>query len=110
MVMDYKKQMDKMKEDGMESALIKKGAGLLHSTFNMEDPAPYVSEYLMNNSELLMGEFQDGVREVEIAVDGGFMVLVPLGDHVLIALIKTREEKKGLLEHIKSIKSALDGE
>ncbi|VVB98117.1 Uncharacterised protein [uncultured archaeon] len=105
MAADFKQVIDEMKGKGIETALVKREGGLVYSTFGMEDPAPYVSQYLANNAQLLMAELGDEAKEIEITFPDRFLVLIPLDSYILVALVKTREDKKVLRGYVDSIKS-----
>lgn len=102
---DFKKVVDEMRGKGVETALVKRDGGLVYSTFGMEDPAPYVSQYLANNAELLMQQLGDSAREIEIAFQDRFLLLIPLGNYILVGLVKTREDENTLRSYVESIKS-----
>lgn len=104
---DVKQIVDEMKSKGIESAVINADGGLLYSTFAMEDPAPYITRYLMNNAQLLMTELKDEVKEIEIAFEDKFLVLVPLKSYIFVGLMKTQEDKKIFHDYIESIKASL---
>ncbi len=94
-----------MKGKGIETALVKRDGGLVYSTFGMDDPAPYIAQYLANNAQLLMAEIGDDAKEIEVAFEDNFIVLIPLDGYILVGLVKTRDDKKVLRGYVDSIKS-----
>lgn len=102
---DFKKIVDEMKSKGVETALLKKDGGLVYSTFGMEDPAPYISQYLVNNSQLLMEQLGDRAKEIEISFQDKFLVLIPLENYILLGLVKNKEDSNVLRSYVESIKS-----
>lgn len=103
--MDLKGTIDEMKGKGIETALVKREGGVVYSTFAMEDPAPFISQYLMNNAHFLMAELGDEAEEVEISQEGKMLIVVPLKQYILLAIVKSNEDKKSFREYAKSIKS-----
>ncbi len=102
---DFKKIVDEMKVKGIETALVKREGGLVYSTFGMEDPAPYVSNYLANNAQLLMAELEDEATEIEIKAGEKFLILIPMDKYVLMGLVSNPEDRKTLHGYVESIKA-----
>lgn len=105
MAVDFKQLVDEMKGKGIETALVKRDGGLVYSTFGMDDPAPYVTQYLANNAQLLMAELGDEAKEIEMAFEGRFLIVIPLDSYILVGIVKGEEDKKTLRSYVESIKS-----
>ncbi len=105
--MDPKELMEELKGKGVEIALIKRDEGLVYSTFAMEDPAPYIAQYLANNAQLLMSQLEDEVREIELSFEGRIAMVFPTDTHVLLGVLKSKEDKKVLREYVARIKELL---
>ncbi|MEW6528604.1 MAG: hypothetical protein AB1391_01810 [Candidatus Micrarchaeota archaeon] len=98
--MEFKEIIDKMKERGIETALVKYDGGLVYSTFAMEDPAHYVAQYLASNAQLLMSQFNDRVKEIKIEFKEKSLIFILLEDYLLVSQIKNDEDKKILYDYI----------
>ena len=104
---DFKHIVDEMRGKGIETALVKRDGGLVYSTFGMDDPAPFISQYLANNSQLLMEQFGDRAKEIEITFKDRALLLIPVGNYVLLGLLKGKEDRETLRGYVQSIRSML---
>jgi|WetSurMetagenome_2_1015567.scaffolds.fasta_scaffold528040_2 hypothetical protein len=107
MAENLKALVDEMKSKGIETALLKKGGGLVYSTFAMEDPAPYLLRYLENNAVLMMKRAGDELSEIEINAQGRALLALPLEGYVLAGIIKEDNDRKVLREYAKTLEDML---
>ncbi len=103
--MEFKQVINEMKEKGLETAIIKRKGGMVYSTFAMEDPSPYIVQYIANNAQLIMSQIDDDAKEIEITFEGKLLVLIPMDKYILIGIIKNKEDKKLLHNYANSIVS-----
>ncbi len=100
--MDVKQLFDDMKKKGLDAALVS-ASGTFYSTFELEDPAPSIAQYLDNNSRLLLAELNDSPSEIEVAAGEKSALLTPMGEYTLVCMVKSAADRKHAAELAKAL-------
>ncbi|MEW6722122.1 MAG: hypothetical protein AB1324_02585 [Candidatus Micrarchaeota archaeon] len=99
--------LNEMKGKGMGGAVLRVDGVPVQSTIAMNDLSPGLLASVANVSDALMKKADDRQKEIEIAFEGLYLVIVPLKNHIFCGMIKDREEKKAVLEYAEKAKAFL---
>jgi len=91
--------LNQMKEQGVGGAVVRNDGVPVHSTIALNDVSAGLLSSVSNISDALMKKSGDQQKEVEIAFDSLILVVVPLENHIFCGVIKSRDEKKTVLEY-----------
>lgn len=99
--------VNEMKQKGIESGIVRKDGILAYGTVIAGDATAQNVASVSNTTESILSKVKDSSKEIEIALDNSFYVIIPLKEYLLCASVKDREEKKILREYAEKLRAVL---
>jgi len=96
-----------MKNNGLNAAIIRNDGILISSTIQLNESNASIISLLTNVSDAILKGIGDKQKEIEISMEGMYLIIISLGNHILCGIIKNREEKKNLRYYADKIKQIL---
>jgi hypothetical protein len=99
--------LNEMKDKGIGGAVVRVDGVQVCSTIALNDLSAGLLASVSNVSDALMQKMKDSQKELEMSFGGLILVMVPVNDHIFCGMVKSREEKKTVLEYAQKAKSYL---
>ena len=96
--------LNEMKNGGINSAFLRQDGVVIHSTITLEEAGGNAIANVANVSDAIMKKAGDKQKEVEISVDGLYLIIIPIETYFLCGMIKDREQKKTLRSYAEKIR------
>lgn len=105
---DVASLLNELKSKGIDSGIIRKDGILAYGSLPAggENTAAIISS-VANTAEALLSKVKNSSKETEIALEGSFLVLIPLKDFILCSMVKDREQKQLLRECAEKVRLLL---
>ncbi|MDD5340368.1 MAG: hypothetical protein PHV13_03900 [Candidatus ainarchaeum sp.] len=91
--------LNEMKDRGIGGALVRVDGVPVHSTMALNELSTGLIASVANVSDALMKKADDRQRQLELAFENSVLILVPLGNYIFCGMVKTKDEKRLVLEY-----------
>jgi predicted regulator of Ras-like GTPase activity (Roadblock/LC7/MglB family) len=91
--------LNEMKDRGIGGALVRVDGVPVHSTLALNELSTGLIASVANVSDALMKKADDRQRQIELAFENSVLVMVPLGNYIFCGMVRTKEEKRLVLEY-----------
>jgi len=98
---DVEVVLEKMREAGINGAVIRNDGVTIHSNIAMNDVSSNMLASVSNVSDALAKKAGDKQKNLEIVFGDLIYVVVPVGNYIFCGAIKDREQKTTVLEFAK---------
>jgi len=98
--------LNEMKNSGIEGALVRNDGVMVYSTMPLDEGGAKLISSFSNVLDAMLKSIGDTQREVEIALNKKFLVMIPIRTHVLCGMLSNRDKKddlRGFADRIKLI-------
>ncbi len=99
--------LNDMKGRGIGGALVRVDGVPVHSTLALNEVSPGLIASVCNVSDALMKKMEDRQKQIELAFESAVLVMVPVGSHVFCGMVRTKEEKRLVLEYAEKARRLL---
>lgn len=99
--------LNEMKGKDVGGAVVRVDGVQVCSTIPLNDVSAGLLASVSNVSDALLKRMKDQQKEIEIAMGGLILVMVPINNHIFCGMIKSREEKSIVLEYAEKAKAYL---
>lgn len=96
---DIEALLNDMKGKGIGGALVRVDGVPVHSTLALSELSTGFMASVSNVSDALMKKADDRQDHLELAFENSVLVLVPIDNHIFCGMVKTKEEKRLVLEY-----------
>jgi hypothetical protein len=99
--------LNDMKAKGVGGALVRVDGVPVHSTIALNELTPGLMASVCNVSDALMKKMDDRQRQLELAFENSVLVMVPVGSHIFCGMVKTKDEKRLVVEYAEKARQLL---
>jgi len=99
--------LNEMKGNGIGGAIIRVDGVPLCSTIALDDTTSGLVSSVSNVSDAIMKRNGDEQKELEISFGGLILVMVPINRYIFCGLVKSRDEKKTVLDYAQTARPYL---
>ncbi len=99
--------LNEMKGKGIGGALVRVDGVPVHSTLALNELSTGLIASIADVSDALMKKMDDRQKQMELAFENSVLVIVPIGNYVFCGMVKTKEEKRLVLEYAEKARQLL---
>jgi predicted regulator of Ras-like GTPase activity (Roadblock/LC7/MglB family) len=99
--------LNEMKGKGIGGALVRVDGVPVHSTLALNELSTGLIASIADVSDALMKKMDDRQKQMELAFENSVLVIVPMGNYVFCGMVKTKEEKRLVLEYAEKARQLL---
>lgn len=99
--------LNDMKGKGIGGALLRVDGVPVHSTLALNELSTGLIASLANVSDAIMKRMDDRQKQMELAFENSVLVIVPMGNYVFCGMVRTKEEKRLVLEYAEKARQLL---
>ncbi|MBU0590943.1 hypothetical protein KKF81_00140 [Candidatus Micrarchaeota archaeon] len=93
--------LNEMKDNGIGGAVLKNDGTTVFTTIALNDVSSGLLASVVNVSDAMHKKMEDTQKEMEVSFGGLILVMVPMKNHIFCGMVKSRDEKKIVLEYAK---------
>jgi hypothetical protein len=99
--------LNEMKGDGIGGALLRIDGVSVHSTLALSELSTGLIASMANVSDAIMKKMDDRQKQIELAFENSVLVIVPMDGYIFCGMVKTKEEKRLVLEYAEKARKTL---
>ena len=96
---DIESILNEMKGKGIGGALLRADGVPVHSTLALNELSTGLIASVANVSDAIMKKMDERQKQIELAFENSVLVIVPMGNYVFCGMVKTKDEKRIVLEY-----------
>jgi hypothetical protein len=104
---DIEAILNEMKGKGVGGALLRVDGVPVYSTLALNELSTGLITSMANVSDAIMKKMDDRQKQMELAFENSVLVVIPMGNHVFCGMVKTKEEKKLVVEYAEKARQSL---
>jgi hypothetical protein len=99
--------LNEMTGKGVGGALLRVDGVPVYSTMAFNELGTGLIASVANVADALMKKMDDRQKQLELAFESSVLVLVPLGNYIFCGMVKTKEEKRLVIEYAEKARPLL---
>lgn len=99
--------LNAMKDKGVGGALLRVDGVPVHSTLALSELSTGLIASMANVSDAIMKKMDERQKQMELAFENSVLVIVPMGNYVFCGMVRTKEEKRLVLEYAEKARQSV---